>query len=148
MLADIHRCLSHSGGLLLLAIVFPLCQYVEFKTGHKPEETLTVEGNCFEHQLVSFEQNVLKPSGFQVIRWSKLPYLCEGNLDLTYFYLIDSVFLLQPVNLGQPVWPTFCHIHLCHSTTYSPPPESWFIQPTTWAKTISPLLVLSITVLF
>lgn len=97
MLGDIHRKLRQSDGLLLLALVFPLCQYVEYTTDHQPAERLTVEGTTFEHQVTSFVREVLTPAGFEVVRWSKLPYLCEGNVDLTYFWLIDAVFLLRVV---------------------------------------------------
>ena len=99
MLADIHHSLRQSNGLLLLAVVFPLYQYVEYKSHHQPDQVLPVEGNTFEHQIASFHDNVLKPAGFELIRWTKLPYLCEGNIDLTYFWLIDALFLLKTVEV-------------------------------------------------
>lgn len=105
MLVDIHRVLSRNNGILLLAVVFPLFQYVEYKSHHQPEQYLSVEGGTFEHQVASFVEDVLKPVGFQLIKWTKLPYLCEGNIDLTYFWLIDAVFLLKPVPETSIVTP-------------------------------------------
>ncbi|XP_027195030.2 protein-L-histidine N-pros-methyltransferase [Dermatophagoides pteronyssinus] len=96
MLSQIRQCLQHSGGHLLLAIVLPLVQYVESKRNHQPEQRLPVEGTTFEQQVQSFFHNVLVPAGFELICWTKLPYLSEGNIDLTYFWLIDAIFLLKP----------------------------------------------------
>ncbi|OTF79811.1 methyltransferase-like protein 9-like protein [Euroglyphus maynei] len=98
MLSQIRQCLQHSGGHLLLAIVLPLVQYVESKSNHQPEQHLPVEGLTFEQQVQSFWHNVLEPAGFELIRWTKLPYLSEGNIDLTYFWLMDAIFLLKPTN--------------------------------------------------
>jgi len=98
MLDNIHRSLLASRGLFLLALVFPLYQYVEYKPNHEPEQILHIEGETFEHQVASFYERVLQPAGFELIRWTKLPYLCEGNIDLTYFWLIDAVFLLKAVD--------------------------------------------------
>ncbi|KAI2799723.1 Methyltransferase-like protein 9 [Blomia tropicalis] len=97
MLADIHCSLKQSNGLFLLAVVFPLYQYVEYNSDHLPSQTLEIDGATFEHQVSSFYGNVLQPAGFELIKWTKLPYLCEGNLDLTYFWLIDAVFLLKAI---------------------------------------------------
>ncbi|KAF7496224.1 Methyltransferase-like protein 9 [Sarcoptes scabiei] len=97
MLYRIRDSLKSSDGYLLLAIVIPIKQYVENKSTHLPEENLSIQGDCFECQVESFYQNILIPSGFDVIRWTKLPYLSAGSFECSYYYLLDSVFLLKPL---------------------------------------------------
>ncbi|KAH7645146.1 protein-L-histidine N-pros-methyltransferase [Dermatophagoides farinae] len=104
MLSNIRQSLQRSGGHLLLAIVLPLVQYVESKRSHQPEQYLPVQGQTFEQQVQSFWDNVLAPAGFELICWTKLPYLSEGNIDLTYFWLIDAIFLLKPAPHNPSEW--------------------------------------------
>lgn len=64
---------------------------------HKPTELLPIRGETFEQQVDSLIQNVFIPSGFQVMRWTRVPYLCEGDLRQSYYWLDDAVFLIQSV---------------------------------------------------
>ena len=102
MLDQIKSALRPKSGLLLLALVLPFSQYVEVndsrRTDHRPTEVLPIEGQTFEQQLLSFKDNVLQPNGFEIIKWTKLPYLCEGDLDLTFYWLYDVVLLLKPID--------------------------------------------------
>ncbi|KAK9876794.1 hypothetical protein WA026_015032 [Henosepilachna vigintioctopunctata] len=84
------------GGLVFLALVLPFSAYVEIgsKT-HKPEELLPIIGSSFEEQVDSLVSEVLKPSGFIVESWSRVPYLCEGDLSQSYYWLDDAVFILK-----------------------------------------------------
>ena len=101
MLDDIKQSLRPNG-IILLALVLPFSQYVEVNDGkrsdHRPSEVLAIEGQTFEKQLVSFTENVLRPKGLQVVSWAKLPYLCEGDIDLTYYWLYDVVLVLKPTD--------------------------------------------------
>uniref|UniRef100_A0A183BYX1 Chromo domain-containing protein n=1 Tax=Globodera pallida TaxID=36090 RepID=A0A183BYX1_GLOPA len=60
-----------------------------------PVSEIPTKGSTFEAQVNTLIQNVLRPSGFAVIRWTKLPYLCEGDLSRAFYTLEDAVFLLN-----------------------------------------------------
>ena len=82
-------------GRIILGLVFPLSQYVESTSDHKASEVLTVSGTTLEEQVISLEENVLSPAGLEIIKWTRLPYLCEGDLDLSFYWLHDVVFILR-----------------------------------------------------
>lgn len=56
---------------------------------HSPEEKLLIQGQNFEEQ-------VFEPAGFDVEKFSRLPYLCEGDLHQSFYLLDDAVFVLKP----------------------------------------------------
>lgn len=60
-----------------------------------PQEVLQIEGLTLEEQLDSFVNNVIIPAGFDVISWSRVPYLCEGDLAQSFYWLDDVVFVLK-----------------------------------------------------
>ena len=64
---------------------------------HHPKQHLQVSGNTFEQQLASLIWDVLQPVGFEVERFTKLPYLSEGDMYHSYYVLYDAVFVLRPV---------------------------------------------------
>ena len=64
---------------------------------HHPKQHLHVYGNTFEQQLSSLVLDVLLPVGFEVDRFTKLPYLSEGDMYHSYYVLYDAVFVLRPV---------------------------------------------------
>lgn len=88
-------------GKIIMALVLPLSQYVESgrpgrtADDHRPSEVLNVTGETFEQQLVSLDRDVLTPAGLEIMRWTRLPYLCEGDLDLSFYWLHDVVMLLR-----------------------------------------------------
>jgi len=45
--------------------------------------------------MQSVVDKVLTPSGFEVVTWSRVPYLCEGDLQQSYYWLDDAVFVLK-----------------------------------------------------
>lgn len=83
-------------GRVLIAIVLPLNQFVEASTDHIPKEILPLTGADLEEQVESFIKEVVQPNGFDLVSWTKLPYLSEGDLELSYYWLIDILFLLRP----------------------------------------------------
>ncbi|XP_063925679.1 protein-L-histidine N-pros-methyltransferase isoform X2 [Zophobas morio] len=86
-------------GLVLLAVVLPFSAYVEAGSrGHKPTELLPILGSCFEDQVNSVVHDVLTPAGFKVVSWTRVPYLCEGDLQQSYYWLDDVVFILKAAN--------------------------------------------------
>lgn len=62
---------------------------------HKPKELLPIAGDLFEEQVRSLVEDVLTPAGFEVVSWSRVPYLCEGDLQQSYYWLDDSIFVLK-----------------------------------------------------
>jgi len=82
-------------GRIIIALVFPLSQYVESTPDHRPVQVLNVSGETFEEQLISLENNVLIPAGIEIIKWTRLPYICEGDLDLSFYWLHDVVLVLK-----------------------------------------------------
>lgn len=98
LLAQIRHSLS-PGGKVMLAVVLPFSAYVESgASGHKPRELLPVNGPFFEEQVKSVVENVLTPADFEVISWSRVPYLCEGDLQQSYYWLDDVIFVLKLKN--------------------------------------------------
>ncbi len=85
------------GGLVLVALAWPFRPYVEFSSNgdHQPEQVLDIRGQSLEDQATSMMDNVLKPLGFRVVSWSRLPYLCEGDLERTFYHLNDMIFALK-----------------------------------------------------
>uniref|UniRef100_A0A0N4UF00 HSF_DOMAIN domain-containing protein n=1 Tax=Dracunculus medinensis TaxID=318479 RepID=A0A0N4UF00_DRAME len=99
LLSDLHEITSKSDALLLLAVVLPVRQYVEFHPKKKttlPDTKLPIYGLTFEEQAVSLVY-FLNRMGFELVRWGKLPYLCEGDFNRAYYVLNDGIFLLRPI---------------------------------------------------
>ncbi|XP_022195325.2 methyltransferase-like protein 9 [Nilaparvata lugens] len=84
-------------GQIVIALVLPYKPYVESggSCDHKPRQFLPVSGSSFEEQVNSLVRDVLEPMGFTVERWTRLPYLCEGDLSQSYYWLNDAVFVLR-----------------------------------------------------
>ncbi|KAG8183997.1 hypothetical protein JTE90_029137 [Oedothorax gibbosus] len=97
LLRQIRVKLDPENGILILALVLPLNQYVESGSKyHRPSETIPVQGKTFEEQVSSLVRTLFEPAGFRVERWSRLPYLCEGDLDQAFYWLNDALFVLRP----------------------------------------------------
>ncbi|KHN84562.1 Methyltransferase-like protein 9 [Toxocara canis] len=58
---------------------------------------INLKGGTLEEQANSLVEQVFVPAGFELIRWGKLPYLCEGDYNRAYYKLDDTVFLLRAV---------------------------------------------------
>ncbi|XP_064466954.1 protein-L-histidine N-pros-methyltransferase-like [Ornithodoros turicata] len=96
LLEDIRSRMEPGRSRLVLAVVFPVSQYVELGRQHnKPAEVLHVRGGTFEEQVQSFYYDVLVPSGFVLEAWTRLPYLCEGDLEQAFYWLDDVVMVLR-----------------------------------------------------
>ncbi|BHF67049.1 Methyltransferase-like protein 9 [Sparganum proliferum] len=97
LLRRIREVLKPGSGLLVLALVFPLKQYVEFADGHRPVELMDVSASrVWEVQFSSFVANVLQPAGYELLAWSRVPYICEGDLARSFYSLNDVVMTLRP----------------------------------------------------
>jgi len=64
---------------------------------HIPQEILPIQGSGFEDETNNFIEKVLKTNGWEVVRWTKLPYLCEGDIKQAYYWLDDAVFVIRPI---------------------------------------------------
>ncbi|VDO30604.1 unnamed protein product [Onchocerca flexuosa] len=82
LLAQLHSMTLRSKSLLLLAVVLPLHQYVEFhptNRTNRPDIKISIKGKTFEEQAGSLVTDILEPAGFELLKWGKLPYLSEGD---------------------------------------------------------------------
>ena len=90
-------------GVLLIALVLPFNPYVEGNSSHEPVEDLldallpNDQGNgdskfSFEKQIASIVE-VVQKEGFSVDAWTRVPYLCEGDMGQSLYVLSDAVLL-------------------------------------------------------
>uniref|UniRef100_T1J491 C2H2-type domain-containing protein n=1 Tax=Strigamia maritima TaxID=126957 RepID=T1J491_STRMM len=94
MLKEAIQRLKPGSGRLLVALALPFSSYVESgKSDHKPSEVLPIEGSTFEHQVNSVVNNVFTTCGLQVESWARVPYLCEGDLHQSFYWLFDAIFI-------------------------------------------------------
>uniref|UniRef100_A0A182VXH3 Mannosyltransferase n=1 Tax=Anopheles minimus TaxID=112268 RepID=A0A182VXH3_9DIPT len=96
MLSDIYESLDQSG-FALIALVLPYSHYVEKNSSHLPLRTL-LEPWPPEKRLTVEEElemffDVLQSVGFKIRTWTKAPYLCEGDLRQSFYWLTDYVVL-------------------------------------------------------
>uniref|UniRef100_S4R939 Methyltransferase 9, His-X-His N1-histidine n=1 Tax=Petromyzon marinus TaxID=7757 RepID=S4R939_PETMA len=98
LLREVRQVLRPGSGRLLLAVVLPYRPYVE-RGGRweQPSECVPVHGDSWEEQLNSLVIDVLEPNGFQVESFTRVPYLCEGDLYNDHYVLDDAVLVLKPV---------------------------------------------------
>lgn len=97
-------------GYLIVAIVLPFKPYVEYNKDNRPSEQLPFYSsnynnsaiannneNIINEQITILVNNVFKTLDFELISFTRLPYLCEGNLAQSFYYLIDHVFIFKSV---------------------------------------------------
>lgn len=51
--------------------------------------------NKINFQIDFLCENVLEPLGFDLLKFTRLPYLCEGNMEQSFYYLHDYVFIFK-----------------------------------------------------
>lgn len=102
MLKDIHDALVFNGRAII-ALVLPYSHYVEKNPTHMPNELLLPEtwtqkrhGHTvpFEAELVEFFRQ-LERNGFCIESWTKAPYLCEGDIRQSFYWLTDVVVVVS-----------------------------------------------------
>ncbi|PAV75572.1 hypothetical protein WR25_08599 [Diploscapter pachys] len=109
LLGQIHSTALKSNCPVLMAVVLPVKQYVEFhptKSSNNPDQKINVYGRTFEQHANTLVQNEFIPAGFELIRWTKLPYLCEGDMKENFYLLYDALFLLKAVPKNDVVYET------------------------------------------
>lgn len=91
-------------------MVLPFSAFVESGTQRlAPTEKLNMRGGLCQEDA-SFEAaasvlltNVLQPAGFKLVQFSRVPYLCRGDLRQPYYVLSDAIFVLQVDSDATPV---------------------------------------------
>ncbi|XP_015366824.1 PREDICTED: methyltransferase-like protein 9 [Diuraphis noxia] len=81
----------------------PMIRILAEKGSVEPEQKLPITGATFEEQVCSAVHNVFEPSGLEVLCWTRLPYLCEGDLSQDYYWLHDAVFVMSAKTPPQVV---------------------------------------------
>merc|ERR1719153_495704 len=61
----------------------------------KPSERMAITGERFEEQVESAVQ-VFENEGFELKSWSRVPYLCEGDLNKPLYHLNNGLFVFKP----------------------------------------------------
>lgn len=95
LLKQIRQHLNPKTGRLIISLVLPFKPYFEYSNNHYPNESLEIEGDSPEEQINSFLINVLQPLGFRLKKLTRLPYLCEGDIERSYYFLFDYIFVLE-----------------------------------------------------
>ena len=54
-----------------------------------------LKGKTWEEQVASFINDIFIPAGYLVESFSRLPYLCEGDVYRDFYVLSDAVFVLR-----------------------------------------------------
>ena len=79
-------------GIVFIALVLPFEPFVEARNSTQPNQSLALKGSNLEEQAESFVK-LMTEYGFKLKVWTRLPYLCEGDLLQPVYYLDDAVFL-------------------------------------------------------
>jgi len=100
LLGQIRSVLRPATGRLLVAVVIPFKPFVEFGSrNNEPSEYIHLKGNNFEEQVEQFFR-IFDQAGFDVEQFTRLPYLCEGDLKHSFYVLTDALFVLKIKELG------------------------------------------------
>ena len=84
------------GGVVLIALVLPYGPFVEkYSTQARPSEELPVDNSSWEAGVNTLWENVLRPLGYSPLAVSRVPYLCEGDMDTEYYALDDVLLALR-----------------------------------------------------
>eukprot|EP00049_Salpingoeca_infusionum_P000657 m.41479 g.41479 ORF g.41479 m.41479 type:complete len:316 (-) comp10561_c1_seq2:142-1089(-) len=96
LISDMKSKLTPNG-LILIALVHPYNPFVDDHgaRGRRPSQPLAIDTRSFETALNSFEEKVAKPLGLRLKSVAKVPYLCEGDMYRRYYYLSDTIIVLQ-----------------------------------------------------
>jgi hypothetical protein len=93
-----------TGGRLILALVLPWCPFVEDGTKKKPPtQRISMQGGgacgergtTFESAVRTLDEKVLTPEGWEIERWTRVPYLSQGDANAPYYVLSDALLVLK-----------------------------------------------------
>ncbi|KAF0683144.1 Aste57867_24832 [Aphanomyces stellatus] len=104
LLRQIHELLAPNG-VVLIAVVLPFSSFVEVGTQKLPPSEilpmkggLCADGDSFEDAARIMTERVFGPSGFDVHAFSRVPYLCRGDISQPYYVLYDALFTLKKIS--------------------------------------------------
>jgi cyclopropane fatty-acyl-phospholipid synthase-like methyltransferase len=95
LLKNIREHLNSDHGRVIISLVLPFKPYFEYNNDHNPNESIHIKGRLPEEQINEFISNVFQPLGFRLRKLSRLPYLCEGDMERSYYFLSDYIFVLE-----------------------------------------------------
>ncbi|XP_063338266.1 methyltransferase-like protein 9 isoform X1 [Pelmatolapia mariae] len=96
LLKDIRQSLVPGTGRLIVAAVIPFQPWLEIGgRWERPREYIKIQGKTWEEQVNSLTNEVFRKVGFEVESFTRLPYLCEGDIARDYYLLDDAVFVLK-----------------------------------------------------
>ncbi|CAF1225440.1 unnamed protein product [Rotaria sordida] len=100
LLKQIRQHLNPKKGRLIISLVLPFRPYFEYNNNnnnnnnnHYPNESIDIQGILPEEQINSFLLNIIQPLGFHLKKLTRLPYLCEGDIEKSYYFLFDYLFI-------------------------------------------------------
>lgn len=93
-----NRLVPVTGRIVVALALAPFTPYVEDGTpDHLPVERVHLKGHTFEEQVASVQETLFTPLGLETERWTRVPYLCEGDLGQSFYWLQDAIFILRPL---------------------------------------------------
>ncbi|CAF1453517.1 unnamed protein product [Adineta steineri] len=95
LLKKIREHLNPDNGRVIITLVLPFKPYTEYNDDHHPDESIHIKTRLPEEQINEFISNVFQPLGFRLRKLSRLPYLCEGDMERSYYFLSDYIFVLD-----------------------------------------------------
>ena len=106
LLRDLRAAVNKTTGVVILAIVVPFRPFVERADGTrgKPSEFVDAPSTgSWETGVESLWANLIKPSGFDLLKLSRVPYISEGDHKFGAYVLDDAVFVLRPTRAASDV---------------------------------------------
>lgn len=95
LLKQIRNHLKARTSRLIISLVLPFKFYFEYNQNHLPKEFLSIQGHTPEEQINYLIRNLFEPTGFRLIKFTRLPYLSEGDIERSYYFLFDYIFVLE-----------------------------------------------------
>lgn len=95
LLKQIRRHLNPEHGRLIVSLVLPLNQYFEYNSDHYPDEFLRLDSDQIEEQINQLSSRIFQSLGYRLKKFTRLPYLCEGDLERSYYFLFDYLFVFD-----------------------------------------------------
>jgi len=95
LLREMHSLLKPDG-LLLLTVVYPFHPFVENGTQQLvPTELLKVDNCCWESSVIFLVNKVFAVTGFELVRFARVPYLSEGDYNSPIYSLDSTAYVLR-----------------------------------------------------
>lgn len=94
----------HSGQSLECNVYF----FIGANKSHEPDEAIPIGDDSFEAEVTNFIDKVLVPQGWELIKWTRLPYLCEGDIQQAFYWLDDALFVIRPKTTDFSTESTTC----------------------------------------